>query len=178
MSAIILQALKSTNLLEWLKVVSPLPVTIAIFFVTWSFYRWQIRLAKQKLRHDLYDRRFAIYTDFRELLLAIVDKEPDVIKVKFRKAGFALSQATFLLDDPSVQKYLQDLYGQITHDVLGNILFVESTDPAMRTDPHIGKEFGERADLLSSARADLPGHHLAKLPEQFARFLRLTDFWK
>lgn len=75
--------------LEWVKALSAPVVAGAVFFVTWSFNRWQRRLAKEKLRHDLYDRRFAIYIVFRNLLLALHATSVSEIGAVLRKANIA-----------------------------------------------------------------------------------------
>lgn len=61
----------------WLKDGAPIAVSIAVLIVTWSYNRWQRRLAKQQLRYQLYERRMAIYVIFRELLLALPEKDDD-----------------------------------------------------------------------------------------------------
>lgn len=72
--------------------------------MTWFFNRWQKRLAKQKLRHDLYDRKMAIYVAFRELLLALPDiKKSDDIKALLYKANIARLEAPFLFDNATYQ---------------------------------------------------------------------------
>jgi hypothetical protein len=166
------------NILEWLKALGPLLVALAVFFVTQWFSRWQVRLAKQKLRHDLYDRRFAIYMAFQGLLLSLVDKSDDEIRAAFRKAYIARSEAPFLLGDPQIQAYLEDLYKQVKDDVIGNIMFLQSTAGAMMNDPQICQDVAKRASQLGTAKLNLADCHLGELSQQFARFLKLTDFWK
>lgn len=56
------------TILELLKVLGPLLLAKVVAIATQQFQKWQVRLAKQKLRHDLYDRRLAIYVAFQELL--------------------------------------------------------------------------------------------------------------
>lgn len=58
------QLSRTGDILDWVKALAPSSVALAVLVVTGLFYYWQVRLAKQKLRHDLYDRRFAIYTAF------------------------------------------------------------------------------------------------------------------
>src|SRR5580704_1784783 len=75
-------------LMEWAKasgvpllavVVSGVSV-LAVSVFSW----WQMRIAREKLRHDLYDRRFEIYMAFHELLVAVVEK--DNVDAELRKA--------------------------------------------------------------------------------------------
>jgi lysylphosphatidylglycerol synthetase-like protein (DUF2156 family) len=97
----------AATVLEWLKDLAPIVVSLAavvvslaVFFVTRSFNEWQKLLAKQKVRHDLYDRRMAIYVAFRELLTALPDakKSHDDIKALLFKANSARYQAPFLFE--------------------------------------------------------------------------------
>ena len=168
------------TILEWLKVLAPSLIALAVLIVTGLFYRWQVRLAKQKLRHDLYDRRFAVYTAFQELLFALVDKSDDEIKTHFRGAAIARSEAPFLFDDPQIQAYLDDLYKQVSKDVIGNIMLLQSVneDRAIMSDPQIAQDLLEKLSRLGIAKLDLADRHLAELSQQFARFLKLTDFWE
>ena len=110
-------------ILEWLKAIGPVAVALAVLIATCWFYRWQIRLAKQKLRHDLYERRFAIYAAFRELLLAFIEKGDDEIMAAFRKASIARFEARFVLDDPKIDPNLDALCKQATADVMGFLLY-------------------------------------------------------
>jgi hypothetical protein len=165
---------------EWLKDLGPLFVSLAVFWVTCWFSRWQVRLAQQKLRHDLYDRRFAIYMAFQELLLAFVDagESDDEIRAAYRKAYVARSEAPFLLADPQIEAYLEDLCKQVKERVIGPIMFIQSSEGAMANDPQMRREVAERASRLGTAKLDLADRHLGELSQQFARFLELTDFWE
>jgi hypothetical protein len=166
---------------EWLKAVGPIAIALAVFFVTVWFYRWQKRLATEKLRHDLYERRFAIYVAFRDLLLALPDlaKSDDEIKAACRKASIARFEALFLLDDPKIQAYLEDLCRQ-ANGVIGDIVFLDATmkQPAWTNDPQVVRDVLERSQRLGAAKLDLPNRHLEELPQRFTQFLRLTDFLK
>jgi hypothetical protein len=141
-----------------------------------------IRLARQKLRHELYDRRMAIYVAFRELLIALPEKSDDEIKALLRKANIARFEAPFLLgDDPKIQAYLEELCKQVTDDVISNITHRDAMNEqvaAIKNDPKVVKEFAERTARLGAAKLNLPGRHLRELPQRFAECLKLTDFWK
>jgi hypothetical protein len=172
------------NSYEWLKNVGPflvgvgwLTLSLAIFGVTLWFSRWQVHLAKQKLRHDLYNRRFAIYIAFQELLLALVEKDDGEIRAAFRKAYIARSESQFLLADPQIQLYLDNLYKQVKDDIIAHIMFLQASEGAIVNDPQIRRDVAERASLLATAKLNLADRHLAKLSQEFARFLKLTDFW-
>jgi hypothetical protein len=97
--------------MEWVKAsgvpllavgVSGMSVLVVAVF---SF--WQVRIAREKLRHDLYDRRFAIYMAFHELLVAVVEK--DNVDAELRKAIAAWAHSPFLLD-AKLGDYLVELH--------------------------------------------------------------------
>ena len=171
----------AATVLGWLKDLAPVIVSIAVLFVTWSFNRWQARLAKQKLRHDLYDRRMAIYVAFRELLMALPDtkKSDDDINALLRNANIARFEAPFLFDNANLPSYLEQLCKQITEEVIGNNMFVEAVrdEPALMGNPEAGREFLRRAARPGVAKLEIAEQHFRELPQQFAE-LKLTDFWK
>jgi hypothetical protein len=172
--------LRTSDFLDWVKALNLAPafIALAVLIVTANFYYWQVRLAKQKLRHDLYDRRFAIYRAFRELLIALPDKSSDTIKRRFRRAGVARFEARFLLDDPQIEDYLEDLYKQVNENVIRHIYFLEHMDGVTMNDQEIIQDVGSRHSQLVAAKYNLADRHLAELSQQFERFLKLTDFWK
>ena len=166
-------------ILDWLKAIGPLAITLAVFVATCWFYRWQVRLAKQKLRHDLFDRRFAIYAAFRELLLALIEKNDDEIKAAFQKASIARFEARFVLDDPKIDTTLEALCKQANDDVISNIVYFDAMRPhGTMNDPQISREFAERGGRLGKAKLDLVGRYFEELPKQFEKYLKLTDFSK
>jgi hypothetical protein len=160
----------------WLKDGAPIVVSIAVLIVTLSFNSWQRRLAKQQLRHQLFERRMAIYVIFRELLLALPEKDDDEIKALFRKASIARFEVPFLFeDDPKLQAYLEKLCKRVGDDVYGNIVSIEALKRAgVMADPQII----QKAAQLGAAKLEIPGDHLPQLPKEFAAFLTLTDFSK
>lgn len=166
-------------ILGWLKDLGPLLLAVAVAWATWRFQKWQVRLAKQKLRHDLYDRRLAIYVAFEELLVALPEKRDEEIKAALRKAQIASRQGPFLLGDPTIQAYLEGLCKQITDDVIGNIMFLDAMrQQGAMSDPKVGPDIARRANALGQAKLTIPDLHLGELSEQFREFLKLTDFWK
>jgi hypothetical protein len=166
-------------ILEYLKAIGPVAVALAVFIATYWFYQWQIRLAKQKLRHDLYDRRFAIYVAFRELLSALIEKNNDEIMVAFQKASIARFETPFVLADTKIGAYLDALCKQVADDVISNIMYFEAMkSQSTMNDPQILRDFNERADHLGRAKLLIADRYFGELPKQFEKFLKLTDFWK
>jgi hypothetical protein len=164
--------------LEWLKVLGPLLLAIVVAVATWQFQKWQVRLAKQKLRHDLYDRRLAIYVAFQELLIALPEKSDDEIKGALRKASIARFEAQFLLDDPKLHAYLESLCKEVSDNVLANITYLDVMKTQATSDPQVRQDYAERANRLGMAKLEVPGRHLVELSEQFSKHLKLTDFWR
>lgn len=164
-------------ILEWLKAIGPLTIALAVFISTLLFNRWQVRLAKQKLRHDLYERRLAIYVVFRELLLAFIESGNDEIMTAFRKASIARFEARFVLHDPKIEATLDTLCKQATDDVISNIMYFGAMKPhGTMGDPEIAQESMKRADRLGKAKLELVGRYFEELPRLFEKYLTLTDF--
>ena len=64
---------------------APVVLSIAVLVVTFSFNRWQRRLGREQLRHQLYERRVAVYGAFRELLLTFPRKATTRLKLSFER---------------------------------------------------------------------------------------------
>ena len=69
--------------------------SIVVASVTACFAWRQWIVAKEKLRHDLYDRRFAIYMAFHKLLVAVVEKQD--VEAELREANAHERKALFCL---------------------------------------------------------------------------------
>jgi hypothetical protein len=164
---------------EWVKDLAPVVVSIAVLWVTISFNRWQGRLAKQKLRHDLYERRMAVYIAFRDLLIALPEKGDEEIKASHRKASIARFEASFLFDDPNLPTYLEDVCKQVSDKVIANATFLEvMRNQTQMNDPQMIQDFARRAAQLGEAKIEIPDRHLKELSRQFGPSLKLSDFWK
>jgi hypothetical protein len=170
----------TTSILDLVKELGPFVLGIAVFVATCWFQASQVHLSRQKLRHELYDRRFAIYTAFQELLVGLLEKGEDDIKTLFRKAGLACSEALFLFDDPKLQSFLEQIYNQVTAEVISSISFLDAMkeNGVLINDPQIVRDVAERAMRLGTAKLTLAERHLRELPQQFGKFLKLTDFLK
>lgn len=171
----------SESILRWTKDFAPIVVSVVVVVVTLFFNHWQRRLGREQLRHQLYERRVAVYGAFRELLLALPEKSNNEIKGLFREASIARFEVTFLFeDDQRLHAYLEKLCTRVAEEVINNIFFIEGTkrEPTLMNDSEIAQEFLTRANQLALAKFRIPQDHLSELPQQFAPFLRLTDFSK
>jgi hypothetical protein len=154
--------------LEWLKASGIPALAAAIAFASWrstrSSNQWQVRIARQKLKHDLYDRRFAVYMAFHELMVAVAEKSD--VDAELRKANAARAHSPFLLD-PDVTQYLAGLHTEAFRINAMNKLV---GDPSMG-DPVELAQMGARqgSDKLTFAN---------RIPELVKKFesLKLNDF--
>ena len=90
----------------------PLLAAAVAFAIGWSngsSNRWQVKIAREKLKHDLYDRRFAVYMAFHELTVAVSEKKD--VDAELRKANEARAHSPFLFDT-GMTRYLQDMYNE------------------------------------------------------------------
>ena len=119
-------------------------LAVAVSVATYLSRRWQVRIARGKLRHDLYDRRFAVYIAFHELLVAVVEK--DDVETELRKAIAVRFKARFLLD--GLQGYLEELHREA--------FCINETGKLIR-DPNVRvarepREFSNSSQPLASTR--------------------------
>jgi hypothetical protein len=154
--------------LEWLKAAGIPALAAAIAFASWrstrSSNQWQVRIARQKLKHDLYDRRFAVYIAFHELMVAFTEKKD--VDAELRKANAARAHSPFLFD-PEVTEYLAGLHTEAFRLNATEKLLLE---PGMG-DPVelVQMQARHGSDKLAFAN---------RVPELVKKFecLRLTDF--
>jgi hypothetical protein len=155
----------TTCILELAKALGLPAVAVAVSFLGYMIARWQLRIAKEKLRHDLYDRRFGIYMAFHELLLAIVEK--DDVETELRKANAARAHSPFLLDE-QLGAYLIGLYEEAWR--------INNTVKLIRNESLWSPaERASRAAQLGQDKLTLV-NRIGELTKEFERFLRLQDF--
>jgi hypothetical protein len=154
--------------LEWLKASGVPALAAAIAFVSWRSTRssneWQVRIARQKLKHDLYDRRFAVYMAFHELMVAFTEKKD--VEAELRKANEARAQSPFLLD-PELTQYLASLHKEA---------FRLNATEKLLIEPGMGDQI-EQAQRASRQASDKLGF-ADRVPELVTKFecLKLKDF--
>ena len=159
------------SFIEWAKALGvPLLAVVvsgASVWVVCVFSRWQVRIAREKLRHDLYDRRFAIYVTFHELLIAISEK--DNAEPELRKANAARAHSPFLLD-ARLGVYLEELHKEAFR--------INATNKDVR-DPNLGTpiECAQKSSALGSDKLKF-ANRTTELTRQFENFLVLEDYSK
>ena len=156
------------NYLEWVKALGLPALALAIAFASWwssrSSNRWQVKIAREKLKHDLYDRRFAVYMAFHELMVAVAEKSD--VDTELRKANAARAHSPFLLD-PDVTQYLEYRHAEAFRINATQNLF---------GDPGMGSR-AEQIEMASQQGSDKLAfaNRIPELVEKF-KCLRLTDF--
>jgi hypothetical protein len=148
--------------IEWAKALGIPVLAIAVSFATYRSGHWQVRIAREKLRHDLYERRYAIYLAFHRLLTAIAEK--DDVEVELRTANAARAQSPFLLDR-RFGPYLDKLYKEAYR--------INAESKLVHEQNLWSRERTERASQLGSDKLNLAGR-VRELIQEF-ECLRLTD---
>ena len=153
--------------MEWSKALGIPALAVSVAFASclsgYLLGRWQVRIAREKLRHDLYDRRFAVYMAFHGLLVAVTEKSD--VDTELRKANAARAHSPFLLDS-EVTQYLDGLHRKA---------FRINQEAKLLQDPSMWspEERAKRGSLLGSDKLALAN----RIPELVEKLgcLKLSD---
>jgi hypothetical protein len=148
--------------IEWAKALGVPVLAVMASLATYRSGHWQVRIAREKLRHDLYERRYAIYLAFHDLLAVIGEK--DDVETELKQANAARAQSPFLLGR-RLGAYLDKLYKEAFRINLENRTLHEQN--------LWSRERTARAAQLGSDKLALAGRG-RELIEEF-ECLRLTD---
>lgn len=148
--------------LQWATIFSALLTpTVAGFGLFIAYRQWAV--ARNKLKHDLFERRFKVYEAARNLLAAIMTsgkaKDEDVWKFKS-----ATREAKWLLNE-EVAEYLH------------NHLYRKAIDLQRVADELEGIGISDVRTTLVRERAEIKNWFIAQddvLDEHFSPFLKLT----
>jgi hypothetical protein len=157
--------------LEWMKALGVPLLAVVVSATVAVFSWWQVRIAREKLRRDLYDRRFAIYMAFHEMLVAFADKpyaydfDPEM-----RKANAARAHSPLLLD-MQLGNYLKGLHDEAFKLNTDRVLV---SNPSMWTSPI---EQGQKQAQLATGKLTF-ADKVPELVQEFEHFLKLDDFSK
>jgi hypothetical protein len=151
--------------MEWTQALGIPTLAVAVSFATYRSGHWQVRIAREKLRHDLYERRYAIYRAFYELLAAVGEK--DDVEGELRHANVVRGQTPFLLER-RLGQYLDKLYNEA--------LRIHTESKQVFEQNLWSRERSARATRLVSDRTQLAGR-VRELIQEFD-CLRLTDLSK
>lgn len=152
---------------EWARALGLPALALAVSWMTWRTARWQVDIAKEKLRHDLYDRRFAIYMAYHELLVAILEKTEHAKELT--KATAAKAQCRFLLKNREIEVYLNELDRE-AFSISKKIEVLNQSPTPLPPQEQI-KQWNE----IGPARKRL-FDRIHQLAEMFEEDLRLQDF--
>jgi len=160
---------------EWARAIGPtlvalvsaLAVLVSIVSVCLSrqIARWQASVARETIRQNYYDRRFAIFMAFRELLVAIVDKAD--VDVELRNANAARAASPFLLSE-QLGRYLEELHKEGFHlNATNKLLALDAGYKATLTPIQLNEEMTKLArDKLILI------NRVPELAERFEPFLK------
>lgn len=151
--------------IEWAQVLGIPSLAVAVSFATYRSGRWQVRIAREKLRHDLYERRYAIYRAFYDLLVAIGEK--DDVENELKHANIARGQSPFLLER-RLRLYLERIYEEAYR--------IHTESKQVYEQNLWSRERSARATRLVSDRTQL-ARRVRELIHEFD-CLRLTDLSK
>ncbi len=151
--------------IEWAQVLGIPSLAVTVSFATYRSGHWQVRIAREKLRHDLYERRYVIYQAFHDLLMAIGEK--DDVESELKRANVARGQCPFLLER-RLRLYLERLYEEAVR--------IHAESKQVYEQNLWSRERSARATRLESDRTNLAGR-VRELIQEFD-CLRLTDLSK
>jgi hypothetical protein len=97
----------SCSITAWVQLVQPFALAAIAAVGAWIAWK-QMHIARVKLQHDLYDRRYAVFQAARALLTNVV-MLGDATNEALRAFSIGTADATFLLGDDIVA-YLKELH--------------------------------------------------------------------
>lgn len=165
---------------DWIKDLGPFAVSIVTIWVIWWLGSRQGQIEKEQLKHQLYDRRMAVYDSLRDLLFALPQKGNDSdeeIKARFRKADFARREIGFLFNDnQKVLNFSEQLCGQVKNEVVdNNDDLVKTTGDILYDKMPQSIQKCEKIDQHEKAKLKIYEDFNTQLIELFGPFLKLTD---
>jgi hypothetical protein len=95
---------------EWAQIFSAV-FTALIALITTTILVQQHLLARRKLRHELYDRRFAVYNALMGFLSLVIEGGEQISVETLYKFKADTNQAFFLFDR-DVREYLDEVYSR------------------------------------------------------------------
>ena len=124
---------------------------------------WQLRLAREKLRHDLYGKRYDIYHSAQKLL--VLYWRGKITQADISDAALSLGQSKFLLDS-GLDRTLDHL-----HQLVFKAFVYENRQQPVFEGPGSEERFRQHAeDQMKITAISI------SLPELFRPYLTLEDF--
>lgn len=174
---------------HWTQIVSPLlgvvvaAVVALIGYLSWRTAERQKEVAELKVKMDLFDRRYALYSSVRGFLNWIIAKDfcvdPEEFHRRYYQELFGQAKLSFFLFDQDVEHYLTDIRNLVleANESKQMIKPGGSEDDRKR---HISRyyksiqELGERGDHL---RIKLAPFLALRERGESAWLERSKDFW-
>jgi hypothetical protein len=141
-------------------------VVVAVFvgLITWRYNKKQTEIAQEKLKIDLFERRYAIYVAAREMLEFLVSASPSEISYDpIREWMTRIREAPFFFGS-DVTSFLEHIQAMV-ENLLGKIDWQEahSENPG-----DIAEKIHELQNIMST--------ELLKLPREFQKELGFKRF--
>jgi hypothetical protein len=166
-----------THLPVWvayMQALGPLIVTIAVaclsaylVYQQISVAREQAMFAREKLKHDLFDRRYGIYLAFDRMIRCMMGQDGlGTDEENLLAANISAAQAVFILDD-AVSDYLFDLH---------NIAFRKTRYSEVIKISDLPPEVIQKQTTQWMEDTQTILHAIPVLSQKFRPFLRLKDF--
>ena len=93
---------------QWVQLGLSILTSVATAGAVVVYGLFQIRVAREKLRHDLYDRRFKVYLAFHDLIMAVHLGQPVKFEDAWKETWYQTPNSTFLFDE-EIHKKLLDI---------------------------------------------------------------------
>jgi hypothetical protein len=136
---------------EWAKALGLPALALSISILSFLVSRWQVRISREKLKHDLFERRYALYEIYANLIYNCTNeiKNDRFVDSRFDEAFKNLSKIRFLFDK-NLDNYIKNLV-----DTLHSAYFAGTP---------------KKRNTISSS-----DYYYSQLGEKFFPFLKLDD---
>jgi len=128
------------------------------------YIAWQQKtIAARKLKHDLFDRRFAVFSAVREFLSSII-REGEVIQEESFKYLAGTAEVKFLFDE-EMEKYLKEIWSMAV-----NLTSIQKRSKDLPVGPDRDRELDKIVELQTGLATHLDG-----LKDKFVKFMKLES---
>jgi hypothetical protein len=158
----------------YMQALGPLSATIAVACLSAYLVYQQIRVAREqamfareKLKHDLFDRRYEIYLAFERMIRCLMGQDGlGTDEENLLAANICAAQAVFILDE-AMSDYLFDLH---------NTAFRKTKYPEVIKISDLSPEVKQKQTTQWMEDTQTILHAIPVLSQKFRPFLQLKDF--
>lgn len=147
---------------SWVDLLSALLVPLIAVMGLYIAYQ-QYRINEQRLRHETYDRRLAVYKAVQRYLSEIL-RDGQTTYERASEFYSEASEATFLFDS-SVQEWIDDIFHR-------SVKLVHTHEQMYPRDGSSGLPVGEKRDRAAEENSQLLQWHLDQLKESKSFFAK------